>query len=67
LVERLAKSLPEFANQYEVILVNDGSPDDSWSVIDRMAEKYQWVRGIRLMRNYGQHNATLCGVRAARY
>ncbi len=67
LVERLAQSLPKFANQYEVILVNDGSPDNSWAVIDRMAKKYPWVHGIRLMRNYGQHNATLCGVRAAQY
>jgi undecaprenyl-phosphate 4-deoxy-4-formamido-L-arabinose transferase len=67
LVERLATSLPKFAKQYEVILVNDGSPDNSWAVIDRMAKKYQWVKGVRLMRNYGQHNATLCGARAAQY
>jgi undecaprenyl-phosphate 4-deoxy-4-formamido-L-arabinose transferase len=67
LIERLAKALPEFANEYEVILVNDDSPDDSWAVIERMAQKYRWVAGIRLLRNYGQHNATLCGVRAARH
>jgi undecaprenyl-phosphate 4-deoxy-4-formamido-L-arabinose transferase len=67
LVERIAKSLPTFAKKYEVILVNDGSPDESWAVIDHMAQKYRWVKGIRLMRNYGQHNATLCGVRAAQY
>lgn len=67
LVERLTEALPKFTNQYEVILVNDGSPDDSWAVIERMVKKYQWVNGIRLMRNYGQHNATLCGVRAAQY
>ena len=67
LVERLNRSLPAFAEGYEVILVNDGSPDASWGVIERLAEKYKWVRGIRLMRNYGQHNATLCGVRLARY
>lgn len=67
LVERLSKALPKFSKKYELLLVNDGSPDDSWSVIQRLARKYQWVRGIRLMRNYGQHNATLCGLRAARY
>src|ERR1041385_6493530 len=67
LVERLNKSLPEFAENFEVILVNDGSPDCSWEVIEQLAQKYNWVRGIRLMRNYGQHNATLCGVRLARY
>jgi undecaprenyl-phosphate 4-deoxy-4-formamido-L-arabinose transferase len=67
LVERLREALPNFSKKYEVILVNDGSPDASWEVIERLAKKYRWVRGIRLMRNYGQHNATLCGVRLARY
>lgn len=67
LVERLAKALPKFSKKYEVLLVNDGSPDRSWEVIHKLARKYKWVKGIRLMRNYGQHNATLCGIRAARY
>jgi undecaprenyl-phosphate 4-deoxy-4-formamido-L-arabinose transferase len=67
LVERLEKSLPKVSKKYEVLLVNDGSPDNSWAVIQNLARKYKWVRGIRLMRNYGQHNATLCGVRAAQY
>ncbi len=67
LVERLAKAFPGMAEKYEVILVNDGSPDDSWAVIEQLSVRYSWVRGIRLMRNYGQHNATLCGVREARY
>ena len=67
LVTRLSEALPVFAEKYEIILVNDGSPDGSWAVIEQLAKKYQWVRGIRLMRNYGQHNATLCGVRLARY
>jgi len=66
LVERLGKSLPEMAKKYEVILVNDGSPDTSWEIIERLSSKYKWVRGICLMRNYGQQNATLCGVRAAK-
>jgi len=67
LVERLIKVLPEFTQEYEIILVNDGSPDNSWQVIQKLARRYDWVRGICLMRNYGQHNATLCGVRMARY
>jgi glycosyltransferase involved in cell wall biosynthesis len=67
LVEQLGEMLPQIANSYEVLLVNDGSPDDSWAVIQELAKKHAWVRGINLMRNYGQHNATLCGVRAARY
>jgi len=67
LLERLAKVLPKFFDSYEVILVNDGSPDNSWDVIKKITRKYKFARGICLMRNYGQHNATLCGVRAARY
>lgn len=67
LIERFEKVLPGIAKKYEVILINDGSPDASWEVIQRLSNKYRWVRGIRLMRNYGQHNATLCGVREARY
>ncbi len=55
------------AGNHEIILVNDGSPDESWNTIERLAEQDQRVRGIDLMRNYGQHNATLCGIRAARY
>jgi glycosyltransferase involved in cell wall biosynthesis len=67
LVERLGMVLPGVSTSHEVILVCDGSPDNSWKVIEQLASRYSWVRGIELMRNYGQHNALLCGVRAARY
>lgn len=67
LVDRLARVLPKIAKKYEILLINDGSPDDSWSVIQNLSRKYKFVRGICLMRNYGQHNATLCGVREAQY
>jgi glycosyltransferase involved in cell wall biosynthesis len=67
LIERLGQALPTFSDSYEVLLVNDGSPDNTWRVIERLARAHPWVRGIDLMRNYGQHNATLCGIRAARY
>jgi len=67
LVVQLSKTVPSFAENYEVILVNDGSPDDSWSVIQGLTRTYKCVRGVAMMRNYGQHNATLCGVRLARY
>ncbi|WKZ35924.1 MAG: glycosyltransferase family 2 protein [Anaerolineales bacterium] len=67
LVERLGRTLPEIADSYEVLLVNDGSPDKSWAVIEKLVKEHAWVRGVNLMRNYGQHNATLCGVRTARY
>ena len=66
LAERLGVSLERAATRFELVLVNDGSIDASWGVITELGEAYPWVRGISLMRNYGQHNALLCGVRAAR-
>ncbi len=66
LVGRLRAVLDRRSEAYEIILVNDGSRDDSWSVIRRLAED-DAVRGINLMRNFGQHNALLCGIRHARY
>jgi glycosyltransferase involved in cell wall biosynthesis len=64
---RLAQALPEISDLYELILVNDGSRDRSWDIICQLAEQYPWVHGIQLMRNFGQHNALLCGIRAAKY
>ena len=64
---RLTAALSAMADRYEIILVEDAGGDESWSVIERLAEGDRHVRGIRMSRNYGQHNALLCGVRAARY
>ncbi len=50
-----------------MILVNDSSSDNSWKVICELAQNCEWVHGIDLMRNYGQHNALLCGIREAKY
>ncbi len=67
LVQRLGEVLPKTAVEYELILVDDGSPDSSWEVIERLTREQAWVRGVKLLRNFGQHNATLCGIRAARH
>jgi glycosyltransferase involved in cell wall biosynthesis len=67
LVVELTRTLPAFAESYEIILVNDGSPDHSWPLIQRLTRAHKGVRGICMMRNYGQHNATLCGIRQACY
>src|SRR4051794_5795865 len=67
LVDRLALTLASMKIPYEAILVNDGSRDRSWDVVCDLARDRQWLTGINLMRNYGQHNALLCGIRAARY
>lgn len=65
LIARLEPVLRKEFGKFEVILVNDGSRDRSWDVIRSLAERHAWIVGIDLMRNYGQHNAVLCGVRAA--
>ena len=66
LIERIGPILAENCDAFEVILVDDGSRTNAWQIIEQLAESHDWIRGVRLMRNYGQHNALLCGVRLAR-
>jgi undecaprenyl-phosphate 4-deoxy-4-formamido-L-arabinose transferase len=65
LVAALRAALEPLPNGYEVILVDDGSEDDTWQKIATLARAGGGVRGLRLARNYGQHNALLAGIRAA--
>ncbi len=67
LAARLRMVLDERKLPYELVLVSDSSPDESWAVIQQLAQESNSVRGIRMMRNYGQHNALLAGIRAARF
>jgi len=67
LVAELNRELPNLCDEFEIILVNDGSRDGSWRVAQEVAATDAAVRGINLMRNYGQHNALLAGIRAARH
>ena len=66
LAARLAAVLPSVTQRHELLFVNDGSRDGSWGRVCDLAQTYPWVRGIDLMKNYGQHNALLCGIRSAR-
>lgn len=52
--------------RYEVIMIDDGSTDDSWAVVEKLATKYDSVRGISFGRNYGKSAALYCGFEAAR-
>lgn len=65
--DRLAAVLRSVAVDYEILLIDDGSGDSSWDVICQLAAQNPRVRGLRMSRNYGQHNALLCGIRAARF
>lgn len=52
---------PEYS--YEIILVNDNSPDQVWGVIQKLAKTYDNIKGISLARNFGQHAALMAGYR----
>jgi glycosyltransferase involved in cell wall biosynthesis len=67
LAERLMQTLPPGRVLGELILVNDDSGDNSWNVVRELAARHPWIRGVNLMRNYGQHNALLCGIRLAQH
>lgn len=66
LVGRIQSAMKDYPAEFEILLVNDGSVDESWDEIVRLSEEHERVRGLDLMRNYGQHNATLCGIREAK-
>src|SRR5262245_37803019 len=67
LAEALAEELPRISEKYEVIMVEDDGGDHSWQVIQGLSRQYPWLYGIKMMRNYGQHAALLCGIRAAKH
>lgn len=67
LLQRINAVLFAYPQPYEIILVSDASPDSSREVIQRLLPSSPWLRYIELMNNAGQHNATLCGIRAARF
>ena len=67
LADRLITQLDKLGPAHEIILVNDASQEGSWEAIRQLAAKHTGIRGLNLMRNFGQHNALLCGIRAARH
>jgi undecaprenyl-phosphate 4-deoxy-4-formamido-L-arabinose transferase len=67
LIARLESVLSQQTDRFEVILVNDASRDGSWDIAQRLARDRSFVRALNLMRNYGQHNALLAGIRRAQF
>ena len=59
---RLVKTLEIINSNFEIILVNDRSPDDAWEVITDLCKKDNRVKGIMLSRNFGQHYAITAGL-----
>lgn len=66
LVRRISESVGSITQHYEIILVNDASPDNSWNVIRAECEKDSRVKGINLSRNFGQHYAITAGLSYAK-
>ena len=67
LYQRLTDIISLLTKYYEIIFINDASQDDSSNVIHSIAENDSNVICIDLNKNYGQHNALLCGIRQAKY
>lgn len=66
LAARVRGVLDRLFRAWELILVNDGSPTGTWDRIAALAKSDSHIRGIDLLRNFGQHNALLAGIRASK-
>lgn len=67
LLERTHAAVAPLVARYEVVLVDDGSPDDSWKTLQSLEPRLlENVVAVQLMRNFGQHNALMCGFKHAR-
>jgi glycosyltransferase involved in cell wall biosynthesis len=66
LISRLIETLNIISDNFEIILVDDNSPDDSWSEIQKICRKDSRIKGIQLSRNFGQHYAITAGLENAK-
>ncbi len=66
LVSRIVSALRTDPQMFEVLLINDGSPDRTWDVISEISERYPCARGFDLLNNTGQYRAIICGLEHAR-
>jgi dolichol-phosphate mannosyltransferase len=66
LVFEIEKTMKKMSQEYEIILVDDSSPDDSWSKMKRISESNTKVKSVRLSKNFGQHPAIMAGLSLAK-
>jgi dolichol-phosphate mannosyltransferase len=66
LYTRLRTSLEQISPDFEIVMVNDASPDKSWAVIEDLCRQDPRVKGVNLSRNFGQHHAITAGLDFAR-
>lgn len=66
LVEEIRQAMAVLGKEYEIILVDDRSPDNGWQVMKQLSEKFAEVKSVRLSRNFGQHPAIMAGLAQAK-
>jgi dolichol-phosphate mannosyltransferase len=66
LVRRVSEAVQAITSQYEIILVEDGSPDGSWRAVEKACAQDERVKGIKFSRNFGQHYAITAGLRTCK-
>ncbi len=66
LYRRVVATVEKITTEFELIFVNDASPDNAWRVIQELVAKDRRVRGLNLSRNFGQYPATTAGLQASR-
>ena len=62
-VNEIESTMAQLAYEYEIVLVNDSSPDDTFAVISALAEADGHITAVDLAKNFGQHAALMCGIR----
>ncbi len=65
LIAWIKKVMKENNFSYEIVMIDDGSKDNSWSVIEGLKEKNEFIKGIKFTRNYGKSAALYCGFEVA--
>ena len=66
LVQEIQKVMLEINEPYEIILVDDRSPDNSWQVMQKLSQNFPEIISVRLSRNFGQHPAIMAGLSQAK-
>ncbi len=66
LVNKISFYTKKITNKFEIILIDDGSTDGSWNKISQLKKKNNFLKGIKLSKNYGQHHAIYQGIKASK-
>ena len=65
LIKQIKDSVSRITDNYELILIEDNSPDESWRKIEAACKEDKSIKGVRLSRNFGQHSAISAGMEIA--